>query len=163
MDRLLIFLLYISILFIIFFDINKKYIPNILNFFLLIFCFFIRGLNNIETFFIGASTYTLPVLLLYGYISDLLKREVIGFGDIKLIIALGGLLYTPQINLLLQIYIFYLITFLTASFFILFMVIYTFFSRTKQNLKNKEIAFSPFICISFVILYNLNLILEFWV
>lgn len=161
MDRLLICIFYFMLFLIMYIDINKKYIPNFLNFSLLILCFFIRGLNESSLFFIGASIYTLPILLLYAYVSDLLKKEIIGFGDIKLIIALGGLLYIENINLFLQIYIFYLISFVSASLFIIFLYIYKFLLKKSYSLKNKEIAFAPFICISFIFLYNFNPIVEF--
>ncbi|WP_022820124.1 prepilin peptidase [Fusobacterium russii] len=160
MDRLLTYTLYLMLLLIIYIDINKKYIPNFLNFSLLILCFFVRGADKILLFFIGASVYTLPVLLLYAYVSDLLKKDVIGFGDIKLIMALGGLLYVENINLFLQIYIFYLITFVSASSFILFLCIHKYLFKKNYSLKNKEIAFAPFICLSFIFLYNFNFILE---
>lgn len=135
-------------------DINKKYIPNSLNLALLILAFYIRGFNESIYCFIGSSVYSLPILLLYGYVSDYLKKEIIGFGDLKLIVALGGLLYVETINLFLQIYIFYLITFGVASLFILFLFIYNLTLKKKHKLKNKEIPFAPFICISFFILYN---------
>lgn len=161
MDRILIYVLYLIFLVIMYIDTNKKYIPNLLNFFLLILCIFIRGLDEIQLFFIGASVYTLPILLVYGYISDLLKKEAIGFGDIKLIIALGGLLYVESINLFLQIYIFYSISFISASLFIIFLYIYKLLFKKNYALKNKEIAFAPFICLSFMILYNFSFIWEF--
>ena len=92
MDKILIIFLYIALIFVMYIDINKKYIPNVLNFSILILSVFIRGISEIENFFIGAACYVLPILIFYGYVSDILKREVFGFGDIKLIIALGGLL-----------------------------------------------------------------------
>ena len=86
MDRILIILLYILLFLVMYIDINKKYIPNILNFSILVLSIFICGIDRIDIFFIGASCYTLPILIFYGYISDILKKEVFGFGDIKLII-----------------------------------------------------------------------------
>ena len=104
MDKILIIFLYIALIFVMYIDINKKYIPNVLNFSILILSVFIRGISEIENFFIGAACYVLPILIFYGYVSDILKREVFGFGDIKLIIALGGLLYHSEINIFLQFF-----------------------------------------------------------
>ena len=107
MDRILIILLYILLFLVMYIDINKKYIPNILNFSILVLSIFICGIDKVDIFFIGASCYTLPIFnFLWLYISDILKKEVFGFGDIKLIISLGGLLYLGEINIFLQIYIF---------------------------------------------------------
>ncbi|MBS9776449.1 MAG: prepilin peptidase [Fusobacterium sp.] len=154
MGRILEILFCIVLVVIIYIDINKKYIPNILNFLLFILVVFLK-INNLENLFIGAGVYTLPIIFLYGYGSDIMKKEIIGFGDIKLIISLGAILYTVKINLFLQVYIFYLITFLVASLFILFLFIYNFIKKSKINLREKEIAFAPFIIFSFVINYYL--------
>ena len=99
MDRILIILLYLLLFLVMYIDINKKYIPNILNFSILVLSIFICEIDKIDSFFIGASCYTLPILIFYGYVSDILKKEVFGFGDIKLIIPLGGLLYQGEINI----------------------------------------------------------------
>lgn len=79
MDRILIILLYILLFLVMYIDINKKYIPNILNFSILVLSIFICGIDKIDSFFIGASCYTLPILIFYGYISDILKKEVFWF------------------------------------------------------------------------------------
>ena len=89
MDRVLIVILYILLALIMYIDINRKYIPNFLNFSIFGLAIFITGLENFESFFIGSACYSLPIILIYGYLSDLLKKEVFGFGDIKLIISLG--------------------------------------------------------------------------
>ena len=156
MDRILIIFLYIFLISIMYIDINKKYIPNFLNLILLINAILIRAVYRPESFMIGASIFTLPMLFIYGYLSDFLKKEAVGFGDIKLIIALGGLLFTENINLFLQIYIFYSISFISAALFILFLTFKNIICKNKNNFKNKELAFSPFICLSFFIIYNFS-------
>ena len=135
-------------------DINKKYIPNILNFSILVLSIFICGIDRIDIFFIGASCYTLPILIFYGYISDILKKEVFGFGDIKLIISLGGLLYLGEINIFLQIYIFYLLVFSIATLYITFYLCVYFCKNRALKIRGVEIAFAPYICIAFFIIYN---------
>ena len=158
MDRILIILLYILLFLVMYIDINKKYIPNILNFSILVLSIFICGIDKIDIFFIGASCYTLPILIFYGYMSDILKKEVFGFGDIKLIIALGGLLYQGEINIFLQIYIFYLLVFSLATLYIIGYIVINYCRSRKVKIKGVEIAFAPYICIAFIIIYNHNLI-----
>ena len=158
MDKILIIFLYIALIFVMYIDINKKYIPNILNFSILVLSVFICGIDKANDFFIGASCYTLPILVFYGYISDILKKEVFGFGDIKLIISVGGLLYQGEINIFLQIYIFYLLVFSLASFYIIIYIVTSYCRNKTVKIKGVEIAFAPYICIAFIIIYNFNLI-----
>lgn len=153
MDRLLEYLLIICILLIMYIDINKKYIPNFLNIALFIICIFIKR-ENFSDFFLGSAIFSLPILLFYGYVSDLLKKEAIGFGDIKLISALGGLIFRNDFNYFLQIYIFYFLIFASASLFILLLFIYKFFRNKHFNFRNSELAFAPFICIISIVLYK---------
>ena len=154
MDRILIILLYILLFLVMYIDINKKYIPNILNFSILILSVFIYGLNRVDSFFIGASCYTLPILIFYGYMSDILKKEVFGFGDIKLIIALGGLLYQGEINIFLQIYIFYLLVFSLASLYIIIYIVTSYCRNKSVKIRGVELAFAPYICLAFITIYN---------
>ena len=158
MDRILIILLYILLFLVMYIDINKKYIPNILNFAILVLSIFIYGIDKVGIFFIGASCYTLPILIFYGYISDILKKEVFGFGDIKLIISLGGLLYLGEINIFLQIYIFYLLVFLLATLYIIIYIVIGYCRNKPVKIRGVELAFAPYICLAFIIIYNFNFI-----
>ena len=158
MDRILIILLYILLFLVMYIDINKKYIPNILNFAILVLSIFIYGIDKVDIFFIGASCYTLPILIFYGYISDILKKEVFGFGDIKLIISLGGLLYQGEINIFLQIYIFYLLVFSLATLYIIIYIVISYCRNKPLKIRGVELAFAPYICLAFIIIYNFNLI-----
>ena len=158
MDRILIILLYILLFLVMYIDINKKYIPNILNFAILVLSIFIYGIDKVDIFFIGASCYTLPILIFYGYISDILKKEVFGFGDIKLIIPLGGLLYQGEINIFLQIYIFYLLVFSLATLYIIIYIVISYCRNKPLKIRGVELAFAPYICLAFIIIYNFNLI-----
>ena len=154
MDRILIILLYILLFLVMYIDINKKYIPNILNFSILVLSIFICGTDKVDSFFIGASCYTLPILIFYGYISDIFKKEVFGFGDIKLIIPLGGLLYLGEINIFLQIYIFYLLGFSLATLYIIIYIVISYCRNKSVKIKGVELAFAPYICLAFIIIYN---------
>ena len=161
MDRVLIVILYILLALIMYIDINRKYIPNFLNFSIFGLAIFITGLENFESFFIGSACYSLPIILIYGYLSDLLKKEVFGFGDIKLIISLGGLIYNNKINLFLQVYIFYLLVFSLATIFILTLFLKNIFCKKKIKLKGRELAFAPYISLTAIIMYNYLKYLEF--
>ena len=158
MDRILIILLYLLLFLVMYIDINKKYIPNILNFSILVLSIFICEIDKIDSFFIGASYYTLPILIFYGYVSDILKKEVFGFGDIKLIIPLGGLLYQGEINIFLQIYIFYLLVFSLATLYIIIYIVISYCRNKSVKIKGVELAFAPYICLAFIIIYNFNLV-----
>ena len=159
MDRVLIVILYILLALIMYIDINRKYIPNFLNFSIFGLAIFITGLENFESFFIGSACYSLPIILIYGYLSDLLKKEV--FGDIKLIISLGGLIYNNKINLFLQVYIFYLLVFSLATIFILTLFLKNIFCKKKIKLKGRELAFAPYISLTAIIMFNYLKYLEF--
>lgn len=135
-------LIFIALIFILYFDIRKLYIPNSLNFSLLILAFIYkeRDFLTIESGVLGMAIYSLPLVFLYGYLSDILDREVFGFGDIKLLFPFGYILgYTN----LFDIYLFYLISFITAS---IIGGIYVLKNRRGKTL----IPFSPFLILSFL-------------
>lgn len=130
-------IIFILTLLIIKIDLKKLYIPNILNFLFLVIAILYKK-NDIENSIIGAGLYSLPLIILYGYISDFLGKEVIGFGDIKFMIGAGYLLgYTN----FYELYIFYLIAFLTGG-------IYGGYILIKNKRKNIEMPFSPFLIFS---------------
>ena len=141
MDRILI----ISLLFlIIYIDIKKLYIPNTLNILLFILSIIFKRFefNTIENSIIGMGLYPLPLLILYGYLSDLLGKEVFGFGDIKILMNFG---YILGYSNFFDIYIYYLISFISAS------IIGVLFLLRRE--KRKEIPFSPFLIIGFLFLW----------
>lgn len=155
MDRLLIlnivlisFLLFIALV-----DIGYKMIPNLLNILFLAFVIYYKKevFVNIDSIFIAISCFTMPLVFIYGYGSDFLGREIFGFGDIKLIMALGILLYRPENPIFMQIYMFYLISFLPASIYCL--MVYIFTKNRRKNFKHKRIAFAPFLILSFFVNY----------
>lgn len=123
-------------------DIKNMIIPNRYNILLLLFAIFYRGfmMKNIENGIIGAGIYTLPLIFIYGYVSDILKKDAIGFGDIKLMISFG---YILKYKYIVDIYFYYLIAFVLGGVFsILIIIIY-------KNTK-KEIPFAPFLIITFL-------------
>ena len=133
-------LLFILTLLIMKIDLKKLYIPNILNFLFLIGVIIYKG-NDIENSVIGAGIYPLPLIILYGYVSDLLKKEVVGFGDIKFMISTGYLLgYTDFYDL----YFFYLLSFLIGGVYGVFILI-------KNRDREMQMPFSPFLILSLYI------------
>ena len=116
MDRILIILLYILLFLVMYIDINKKYIPNVLNLAILVLSIFICGIDKVDIFFIGASCYTL------------------------------------------QIYIFYLLVFSLATLYIIIYIVISYCRNKPVKIRGVELAFAPYICLAFIIIYNFNLI-----
>ncbi|WP_253255455.1 prepilin peptidase [Fusobacterium necrophorum] len=115
MEKLLICCLVILMLFLSIEDIQTKEISNFGNL-LLLFCSILYSKllgNSIGNILISMSTYICPLIFLYGYLSDFLKKEILGFGDIKFVMAIGTLM--TSYNLWLSMYYFYMISFLLAS------------------------------------------------
>ncbi|MGL4988813.1 MAG: prepilin peptidase [Cetobacterium sp.] len=134
------FILAITLIDIIVRDFKTKTILNKSNFLLLFLGIFLGVLDkNLENRIIGAAIYSLPFLMIYGYGSDLLQKECLGIGDIKLMISLGLLLGFKGFNSLL---LFLNISFISALIFI----IARYFFVKKLD---KEIAFGPFLIIAF--------------
>lgn len=122
-------------------DLKKLYIPDLLNILFLLATIVYKG-NDIENSVIGAGIYPLPLIILYGYISDLLKKDVIGFGDIKLMISIGYLLgYTDFYDL----YFFYFLAFLLGGIYGVVLLIIR-----KEN-REVQMPFSPFLILALYI------------
>ena len=123
-------------------DIKKLEIPNILNVALLMIGILYRGTvyGEMEQGLIGAGLYTLPAIIIYGYTSDMLDRDAIGMGDVKLLIGIG---YINGYKGLYDIYLFYFAAFMIASVFVII-------HRFLLNKKTHEIPFSPFLLIAFL-------------
>lgn len=126
-------------------DVRKLYIPNSLNIIFLIGAICYRGMDiyEVENGILGAGVYTLPLLFFYGYGSDIAKKEIMGFGDIKLMVGIGYILGYSDFY---TIYIYYLGTFVIAA---IFGAVYI---MRKKAVKG-EIAFSPFLLISFYYIF----------
>lgn len=142
MDRVLILIILLIIIYI---DIRRLYIPNFLNITLMCLGIFYKGKEYliVENSILGMGVYVLPLLLLYGYLSDLLKKEVFGFGDIKLVLALGYILgYTNFYD----VYIYYIFTFGIGAIWGVGL------GLLRRDFKG-ETPFSPFLIIGFLYLW----------
>ena len=72
-------------------DVKKKliYDRDIL-FLVLIGLFSAVKFNDLGNYYLGASGYLMPLLALY-ILEDYFKKSLIGFGDVKLMMGIGGL------------------------------------------------------------------------
>ena len=136
--------LFILLFFISLKDLKEKEIPN----FLTLGIIFLGVLKIIflhedfEKNFLGFGTFSIFFLFLYGYASDFLKKEIIGFGDIKLIGAAGFYFgYSGIYNLIIFHNIIFILGFL-------FLIPIFFLKKIK---KEEEIPFAPCICLGAVI------------
>ncbi len=124
-------------------DIKYLYIPNKLilsaTILGLFYNFYFKG--SIEKSILGMGMYSLPYSLLYGYGSDYYNEEILGYGDIKLVMGIGA--WLGYIDLY-SIYIFFMISFVIASIYCIYILF------KKKDFKRK-IPFSPFICIGTIL------------
>ena len=81
---------YITFFYICIIDIRKKIIPD-RGFIILVIIGLLKGMinTNIEGYFLGMCVYPMPLIILY-ILEDYFKKELIGFGDIKLMMGIGG-------------------------------------------------------------------------
>lgn len=97
--------------------------------------------ENIENKVIGMGVYPIIFLLLYGYGEKIFKKEVVGFGDIKLLSAIG--FYIGYFGLYYLI-LYYDMIFIVSLFYGLIYIFY---------FKNKEVPFAPVIVLGTFIFY----------
>lgn len=149
MDRLIDILFYIFLILTAVKDIKERIISDILNIMIIILgvmkIIFFNG--DFEKSIIGMGVFPLVFIIVYGYISEVLKKDVIGFGDIKFMGAAGFYLgYSGIYNLI----ILYNTIFITA-FIIVFPLL-----LLKKIKKEAEIPFAPFISAGILISLFLN-------
>ena len=149
MDRNLIEIILDFFLFIILFlisikDLKEKEIPNFLTlgiiFLGILKIIFLH--KDFEKSFLGLGTFLIFFLFLYGYAGDFLKKEIIGFGDIKLVSGIGFYFgYSGIYNLIIFHNIIFILGFL-------FLIPILFLKKIK---KEEEVPFAPCICLGAVI------------
>lgn len=149
MDRNLIeiildFSFFIILFFISLKDLKEKEIPNFLTlgiiFLGILKIIFLR--EDFEKKFLGLGVFPVFFLFLYGYEGDFLKKEIIGFGDIKLVSGIGFYFgYSGIYNLIIFHNIIFILGFL-------FLIPIFFLKKIK---KEEEVPFAPCICLGAVI------------
>jgi leader peptidase (prepilin peptidase)/N-methyltransferase len=93
--RTLIFFMFFSLLIVLSgIDLKKYYIPDRLSLSLIFLGLVLSFFNGVglERSFLGASTYAFPFILIYGFGDSFMKKEVMGFGDVKLAAGIGSFL-----------------------------------------------------------------------
>ncbi len=97
--------------------------------------------HNLEKYYLGICAYSMPMIILY-ILEDYVNKTLIGFGDIKLMMGIGGLLkYTGMENVINFYIILYSFSGIVAFLFLFL----------KKWKKYEYIPFAPFIVISYVI------------
>ncbi|MGL5950573.1 MAG: prepilin peptidase, partial [Cetobacterium sp.] len=103
---------------------------------------------------LGMGIASLPFSLIYGYVSELLDREVLGYGDVKLAMGIGACLtYTN----FFEAYLFFLLSFVVGAVYGIFLLIKIKLKREEEA--SKEFPFAPFISISGSIIILLRSVL----
>lgn len=120
-------------------DIRKMIIPDTCIFIMLFLTLINTCLkNDFQNFYIGISIFSFPFLILI-IIEQHLNKEIIGLGDVKLMICIGAYFRSISIYFLYKFYIF---------MYIFAGIIIVCFFRNKNK---KYIAFAPIMYITFVL------------
>lgn len=125
-------------------DIKKLEVPDCLSFLLIVIGLFNGWYNgDFENKFLGMGTYIIPFILIYGYIANIFKKEILGFGDIKLVMGIGAIIGYKG---LISIYVFFINSFILASFYCLYIVIVK--KKRKEERTEILLPFAPFLALS---------------
>ena len=123
-------------------DVKKRIIPEESAVILIILGLITAVQNdNLEKYYLGICAYSMPMIVLY-ILEDYFGKMLIGFGDVKLMMGIGGLLkYTGMENVMNFYIILYSFSGIVAFLFLFL----------KKWKKYEYIPFAPFIVISYVI------------
>ena len=134
---------YITFFYICMTDIKKKIIPDS-GFVILIITGLLKGMvkGNLEGYFLGMCVYPMPLIILY-ILEDYFKKELIGFGDIKLMMGIGGNMGYKSLAEVVKFY--HVVYFLAGITVILFLL-----CMKYKGKKAEYIPFAPFLTIGFI-------------
>ena len=128
-------------------DVKKRIIPEESAVILIILGLITAVQNdNLEKYYLGICAYSMPMIVLY-ILEDYFEKMLIGFGDVKLMMGIGGLLGYFEIEKVLNFYMILYIFSGIIAFLFLFL---------KKWKKYEYIPFAPFIVISYVIFRIFN-------
>lgn len=128
-------------------DVKKRIIPEESAVILLILGLITAVQNdNFEKYYLGICAYSMPMIVLY-ILEDYFGKMLIGFGDVKLMMGIGGLLGYFEIEKVLNFYMILYIFSGIIAFLFLFL---------KKWKKYEYIPFAPFIVVSYVIFRIFN-------
>jgi len=127
---------------IIWIDLKKRIIPEE-SFVILIVLGFILAIENtnLEGYYLGICAYSMPMIVLY-ILEDYFGKTLIGFGDVKLMMGIGGILEYLGMDKIVNFYMILYIFSGIVAFLFLFL---------KKWKKYEYIPFAPFIIISYII------------
>lgn len=140
----------ISLLFLIsWIDIRKKEIPDSLSLGMIIlgviYNTIIKG--RLEESLLGIGAYSLPFILIYGYLHRVFKKETLGFGDVKLSMGIGAALTFSSFG---QVYWLFSGSFILGGVYCVALFIWK--RLVKKEKEEEEIPFAPFISAAMIIL-----------
>jgi hypothetical protein cdivTM_12889 len=128
-------------------DVKKRIIPEESAVILIILGLITAVQNdNLEKYYLGICAYSMPMIVLY-ILEDYFGKMLIGFGDVKLMMGIGGLLGYFEIEKVLNFYMILYIFSGIIAFLFLFL---------KKWKKYEYIPFAPFIVVSYVIFRIFN-------
>lgn len=128
-------------------DVKKRIIPEESAVILIILGLITAVQNdNFEKYYLGICAYSMPMIVLY-ILEDYFGKMLIGFGDVKLMMGIGGLLGYFEIEKVLNFYMILYIFSGIIAFLFLFL---------KKWKKYEYIPFAPFIVISYIIFRIFN-------
>ena len=127
---------------IIWIDLKKRIIPEE-SFVILLALGLISAIQNInlEGYYLGICAYSMPMIVLY-ILEDYFGKTLIGFGDVKLMMGIGGILGYFGVEKIINFYMILYIFSGIVAFLFLFL---------KKWKKYEYIPFAPFIIISYVV------------
>ena len=134
---------YITFFYICMTDIKKKIIPDS-GFIILVITGLLKGMakGNLEGYFLGMCVYPMPLIILY-ILEDYFKKELIGFGDIKLMMGIGGNMGYKSLAEVVKFYhVVYFLAGITVILFLLYM--------KYKGKKAEYIPFAPFLATGFI-------------
>ena len=123
--------------------IKKKIIPDS-GFVILVITGLLKGMakGNLEEYFLGMCVYPMPLIILY-ILEDYFKKELIGFGDIKLMMGIGGNMGYKSLAEVVKFYhVVYFLAGITVILFLLYM--------KYKGKKSEYIPFAPFLATGFI-------------
>ena len=123
-------------------DVKKRIIPEESAVILIILGLITAVQNdNFEKYYLGICAYSMPMIVLY-ILEDYFGKTLIGFGDVKLMMGIGGILEYFGVEKIVNFYMILYIFSGIVAFLFLFL---------KKWKKYEYIPFAPFIIISYVI------------